>query len=161
MSSKCWNELVAHSLPLQILVKGIHTEIIWTLCLNVYRNGHLKYRYFWNWQELKTCRRCVNRRMAECAVLFYWKFCTQNLYIKKIKQTLDWLFWFCFIHKPPSGQLFPHTLYFLLHWMLWGQCSSKVMALRNFNFCMSFQRSQHNKLWEPSSVVRRERPLNL
>ncbi len=94
-------------------------------------------------------------------------FCTHNLYIKKIKHTLD-LFWFYFTHKSRhfhseaqdwSGH-FP-THYVLAHslqWMLWGQLSSKVMALRNFNFWMSFQNSQHDKLSDHSSIVRHGSP---
>lgn len=144
----------------------------------MYRNGHFKYRYFWNRQELKKFRKCVSTKIwriillfkeneRKCAVIFYWKFCTQNLYIKKIKHTLDWLFFCCFTWKPrhlhaehKTEHSFPHRLYFC--YTCW--CTSKVMALRilgNFNFFMSFQLSQHNKISKSSSIVRREKSLDL
>ncbi len=54
----------------------------------------------------------------------------------------------------PTHYVLAHSL----QWMLWGQLSSKVMALRNFNFWMSFQNSQHDKISDHSSIVRHGRP---
>lgn len=145
----------------------------------MYRNGHFKYRYFWNRQELKKFRKCVStkiwriilscsKKTSENVLLYFTESFVPRIYtLKRLNTHWDWLFFCCFTWKPrhlhaehKTEHSFPHRLYFC--YTCW--CTSKVMALRilgNFNFFMSFQLSQHNKISKSSSIVRREKSLDL